>query len=346
MVAVTAPAPRMPRSASIHSRFVSPMTAIRSPGRIPKAASPSDTSRARRASSPQETSCQRPSRLCCNAAFAACSFACRSRSATRLGAAGARVVSSASEIISSSFAPPHTAAGSLPLVELPPRVFLPPSLFRRIVPPGCSGRGELQLRPRLVGPVLLRVQIREVDVRPDVGRVLLERRRERLLRAVRRVLGPGQLVPEPPPGRLDGAVLEIGVDLLRAGEPLLELPLDSLSQRGEDADPERVVADPPGGEVPPLGALGVRRRRAIAVIPPGLAELALLLVLDLRVVREPEVHPGEPPEHLVVVRRELLRVGEPRAVRDERRRVIPSLVGPVGVGEQRGDIRRGGVERL
>ena len=64
MVTVIPPAPKMPRSARIHSSWVSPSTATRSPGRMPREASPSATSRDRRKSSAQETSSQAPFRFC------------------------------------------------------------------------------------------------------------------------------------------------------------------------------------------------------------------------------------------------------------------------------------------
>src|SRR5689334_6034536 len=194
MVAVTAPAPRMPRSASIHSRLVSPMTATRSPGRIPSAARPSDTSRARRASSAQDTSCQRPSRLRFSAAALPFVRTCRSTSAIRFGAAGAPAFTSACEIISPSFAAAYAAARPVQVSELFPRNVLPPSLLRRIVPPGYRGDRSLQLGAGQGGLVLLREEIREVDVGADVRGVLPERVVERLPGAVRGVLGPGELV--------------------------------------------------------------------------------------------------------------------------------------------------------
>ena len=81
--------------------LVSPMIATRSPGLSPIAASPSETSRARRASSAHETSCHRPSRFSFTAVPSARAFACASNSATRLRA-GAPFLSSASAIMCSS----------------------------------------------------------------------------------------------------------------------------------------------------------------------------------------------------------------------------------------------------
>src|SRR5574342_405896 len=302
MGTVMAPAPMTPTSATFHSSWVSPMMEMRSPGWTPSAASPSATSRARLAISFQDTSCQRPSRLCFTAALPPWRAAWRSNSSTRFRAVRGSV---SCGVFRAGWAMSSPRGGLalllLHAVEQLPGAGLVAPLLRGVVGTRRHGQGLLELAAGVVRVVLLHVQLSQVDPSADVLRVLGERPEQPLLALLAVVLGPGQLVVVAPPGEVDGAVVEGRVELLGPLQAVDELPLHALHEGGDHPHGQRVVPHPGGGVEPPLHAIGFGRGGLVAQVPADLAQAALLLLGELRVVGFPVVPAREAPQHPVVL---------------------------------------------
>src|SRR5512144_335875 len=176
MGTVTPPAPMMPTSATIHSSCVSPMIETRSPCCTPSAARPSETSRARRAISFQETSCQRPSRLCFTAVLPPWRAACHSNSSTRLRAlrrsgCGGVFRAGAAMVLSSR----GGRALLLHAGEQLPGADLVAPLLGRIVGARHQGQRLLELLAGVGRVILLDEQLGQVDLGAHVLRVLAQR---------------------------------------------------------------------------------------------------------------------------------------------------------------------------
>ena len=112
--------------------------------------------------------------------------------------------------------------------------------------------------------------------------------------------GPGELLEEPPPGRLDAAPFVAVVQRRGVSQPIAKLPLQPLRQGPDHPQPQRVVAHADGRPVVAGHVVRVGGDGPLGQVPAGLAQARSLIVRQARVVAGPEVNPGGSPERGVI----------------------------------------------
>src|SRR5229473_2193980 len=236
----TAPAWAMPRSATVHSTRVLAMMETISPFFTPNATSPQAVSSPSCASWAQLTSCHAPATL--------------RRAAVRCASCAARCWKScATELTLASslrcFCIAFRWLSAVAMVLLPAGLVvghpLPCPVLQALVIGwiAAAALGVEDFLYQLAALVRARVadeRIGEVDLRPPVARVRLDRLGEDPDRLVHVPLGPRQLVEVAPPDHLGRAVEKVPVDLQRGLEAVAELSFQPLGERGEDAHALRV----------------------------------------------------------------------------------------------------------
>src|SRR5437588_6328223 len=263
MGTLTAPACAVPRSATVHSTRVLPMSDTLSAGFTPRAMSPHAASSAKAANSAQVSGFHAPATLR-KAATRCASPAARKRkrSATDRTPAKSSLSCCIEPIFFCAIAISSLRNGSV--VRLPLTcAFLDPGFLGGIV---AAGRRENPV-DQLMRLVVLSGQpvqvegVRQVQLGAGVVRVCADRDLEHFDRLLGITLRPGQLEEIPAPDDLRRAVEKVLVDAQRRQEPLAELALQSLRQRGEDADTFRVEADADSRVVVPahVGLVGPDR---------------------------------------------------------------------------------------
>src|SRR3954470_22501075 len=174
------------------------------------------------------------------------------------------------------------------------REILHPLLFRRI----ALQRGIEDLLRDLLRLGALSVvgeRVGEVELRAQVLRMLLDRRGKDPDRFADVSFGPGQLVEVPAPDDLRAAVQEILVDLERPLDPIAELALEALAERGEDPYALRVEAEAGAGEIVSPHVVRLRRDSLVASFPGQLSKLRLELAAVGGAVGLPDEQRGTSP---------------------------------------------------
>src|SRR6266851_1959764 len=275
----TAPAWAMPRSATVHSTRVLAMMETISPFFTPNATSPQAVSSPSCASWAQLTSCHAPATL--------------RRAAVRCASCAARCWKScATELTLASslrcFCIAFRWLSAVAMVLLPAGLVvghpLPCPVLQALVIGwiAAAALGVEDFLYQLAALVRARVadeRIGEVDLRPPVARVRLDRLGEDPDRLVHVPLGPRQLVEVAPPDHLGRAVEKVPVDLQRGLEAVAELSFQPLGERGEDAHALRVEPHADTGVIVAAHVLRIGEDGLVAGFPRLLSQRGLLVAV-------------------------------------------------------------------